>query len=148
MDYASIVYHDLGVVLNIKLQRMQNACVRFITSTPRDAHITPMYVEIGWLKLKERRQYAIAILLTKIMRTSTPAYIFENIKPMKMIHHRNNRHTSHMLQIPHHRSVKCSSSFTITSSSLWNSLNLGQYMNRSIPSLKRILHSHFLSLYS
>lgn len=43
MDYGSVVNNDLVETRNIKLQRTQIACVRFILDVPKDDQIKPHF---------------------------------------------------------------------------------------------------------
>ena len=147
IDYASIVYNDLSETLNIKLQRVQNACVRFIADVRRDEHITPHYIKLKWLKLVDRRTLSIAILISKIMKSQCPSYLFQSFTRMGSIHNRLNRHTSNTVQIPKHRTVKCNKSFIITASRLWNKYLLQTYSKNSTAMLKSKIHQILLSGY-
>ena len=68
LHYCSIVYLDVNKELQLKLQRLQNACVRYICGARRDEHITPHIRRLGWMKVEERRRYFSTLLLYKIIR--------------------------------------------------------------------------------
>ena len=51
-DYACAVYHDVNLTRNLKLQRAQNACIRFVAGNiPFRAHVTPFRLELEWLSI-------------------------------------------------------------------------------------------------
>jgi Reverse transcriptase (RNA-dependent DNA polymerase) len=147
IDYASVVYNDLSVTLNIKLQRVQNACVRFIADVRRDEHITPHYVKLKFLKLADRRTLSIIMLISKIIKSQRPPYLFSSFTRMETIHSRTNRHTANTIQIPKHRTVKCNKSFIITATRLWNKHLLQTYTKTSHITLKRKMHNQLLLTY-
>ena len=63
-DYASLAYCDLNDQLITKIQRAQNACVRYIFNLKLDDHVTRYYYQLWWLKIRERiiLVYYVAIL--------------------------------------------------------------------------------------
>jgi len=69
-DYASVLMTDLSVTNSIKMQRAQNASVRFIVNIPKYEHISSSYREIGFLKLLERQKLAIGNLIPVRNETS------------------------------------------------------------------------------
>lgn len=55
LDYACLVYKSLTTEQNQKLQRAYNSCIRMIFDVRKDAHITPYYAKLKWLKVHNRR---------------------------------------------------------------------------------------------
>lgn len=150
IDYCSVVYNDISETLNIKLQRVQNACVRYVTDARRDVHITPYYLQLGWLKLYERRQLAVAILTCKILKTMNPSYLYCMFKPMGAVHNRDNRYTKTTLQIPIHRTTRFNKSFSCTASRIFNTFQLHEFCtcnNSSYITLRNTLTKRFLNEY-
>ena len=71
-----------------KVQRLSNACVRYITGTRRDEHITPDRKRLGWLRTDSRRSYFAVLLIYKILWLREPSYLaafFEENKPRPMM---------------------------------------------------------------
>ena len=147
IDYCCVVYNDLGELLNVKLQRAQNACIRFILDVRRDEHITPYFAYLKWLKLKERRTLKIAIMTINILKHKTPSYLYESFSRMDDIHGRCNRYTQHTMQIPHHHTVKFNKSFICCASRIFNQYNLHEFENSSSSVLKRHLTKILLTTY-
>ncbi|CAB0042610.1 unnamed protein product [Trichogramma brassicae] len=74
LDYAPAVYDSVTQEQNLRLQRVQNACVRFVYgSIPRTAHITPYHLALGWLSVRRRREMRIALLALEILRGGSPS---------------------------------------------------------------------------
>jgi len=42
----------------------------------RDVRITPYYQQLNWLKINERRDKHVLLLLFEILKTGVPSYIF------------------------------------------------------------------------
>jgi hypothetical protein len=54
LDYCDICMCDLSSELNIKLQRIQISCVRYITGLKKYDHISAEYVKLKELNINER----------------------------------------------------------------------------------------------
>jgi hypothetical protein len=148
-DYASPVYNDLPDYLNVKIQRTQNACVRFVFGrVRRDEHITPYYIELKWLKLKERRLLSIAVLLFKILSKHSPSYLYSRFVPRNTVSLRTNRFTNLYFQMPNHNTDVYSKSFVCTAIRLYNNYDLQQFCDESTSiRLKKYLKERFLNVY-
>ncbi|XP_046417427.1 uncharacterized protein LOC124178234 [Neodiprion fabricii] len=59
LDYCSVVFNDISGVLNTRLQRLLNSCIRFVCGAARDEHITPHRRALGWLSVRDRRLYFV-----------------------------------------------------------------------------------------
>lgn len=147
IEYCSVVYNDLGETLNIKIQRTQNACVRFILGVRKDEHITPYFIQLKWLKLKERRTLQIAKLTLSILKHESPMYLYELFSRMDSVHSRVNRFTQGTMQIPHHRTAKFNKSFICTASRVYNTFNLHNFEKVPQSVLKRHLTTRLMADY-
>ena len=122
----------------LKLQRAQNACVRFICNVSTFEHITQYYHMLNLLKLKDRQKMIVATMMYKIMQNNNPPYlrqIFESISSSQ----KKSRSSTMLLKYPSPRSEAFNLSFFIQACKLWNSLEL--YRNSSIYSLKSYIRS-------
>ena len=43
LDYRLLVYSNISDELRLKLQRLQNKCIRYVTDLRRDNHVTPAH---------------------------------------------------------------------------------------------------------
>jgi len=121
-DYANLAYCDLNDQLVSKLQRAQNACIRYIFNLKLDEHVTSYYLQLKWLKVKERMQYGTMCLLFKILKVKKPDYLYETYETMQNVHGRQTRFGSTTLQFPLHRTMFYNNSFHVQSIRLMNSL--------------------------
>ena len=131
LDYANVLYTDMPVSTLLKLQRAQNACLRFISGVKRSDHITPIYKELNILKIEDRITLALATLAWKIRKYHVPSYINENYVAMSSVHTRQNRHTHNTLLIPLHRTEKYAKSFLVKTCKLWNELNIESFLGNA-----------------
>ena len=79
IDYACLIYNDIPAYLNLKVQRLVNAAIRFIFNLRRDSSISNYCNELGWLPVEKRRMFFFGCLTRKILCTSRPSYLYEPI---------------------------------------------------------------------
>uniref|UniRef100_A0A0A9YIX2 RNA-directed DNA polymerase from mobile element jockey n=1 Tax=Lygus hesperus TaxID=30085 RepID=A0A0A9YIX2_LYGHE len=119
-DYASTAYCDLNAEQIDKLQKTLNDVVRFVFRLRLDTHVTPYFVKLGWLKIRERKKLAIGTMLFKILKFHKPLYLYDQYKFLNDIHSVSTRNAGSTLSIPKHNTVLFSKSFTLQSISLHN----------------------------
>lgn len=147
LDYPTLLFTDISDYNNVKIQRVQNACIRFITGASKSEHITPYYKSLGLLKLQDRRTLAIANMLFKIIVTGNPSYLRNKYQFTCNSNLRNTRSSKLQMQIPIHRTETYHLSFVIQSSLLWNSLELYKYVNKSTNFVSRLVEKILLEMY-
>lgn len=148
LTYGSVLMADMHVVYKIKLQRIQNACVRFIHNIRRDEHITPYYVKMQWLKLNEHRILSTALLLWKILRHKNPPYLCKDFVTVSDTHCRQNRHSKTLLRVPIHRTEKYANSYRIVASKIFNEFSLSTIMSLSYKCFKNNFKRKLLQYYN
>ena len=131
LDYCSLVYLDVTNDLQIRLDRLQNSCVRYICGARKDEHITPYRRKLGWLKLSARRDYYAAILMYKIICINQPPYL---VTLFKKNQHRTSSRDPKDLEIPDSRTDTGLNSFRAQGVRLWHSI---PRRIRTLPSLKK-----------
>ncbi|CAB0037300.1 unnamed protein product [Trichogramma brassicae] len=76
LDYPAPLLTDLTKEQTLALQRLPNACIRFIYGTiPRMAHVTPYRLALGWLSAGGRREVINCSLASRILRDASPGYL-------------------------------------------------------------------------
>ncbi|OXU20075.1 hypothetical protein TSAR_009821 [Trichomalopsis sarcophagae] len=79
-DYACLVYHDLTGELNLRLQRAQNVCNRFVYGNILwTDHVTAYRQKLDWLPVKGRREYFLDTLTFSLLQTNRPVYLISNL---------------------------------------------------------------------
>ena len=53
LDYCCLIYLDVTTDLQIRLQRLQNSCVRYVCGVSKCEHISPYRRKLQWLDLRE-----------------------------------------------------------------------------------------------
>ena len=77
LDYCNILLYGLPDFLLSRLQRLQNHAARLISGKRKHEHITPVFVALHWLPIKQRVIYKMLLLTFKALHGLAPAYISE-----------------------------------------------------------------------
>ena len=123
IDYACLVYNDIPAYLNLKVQRLMNAGIRFIFNLKKDSNITVYREELGWLTVEKRRLLFLGILTHKILSSSRPIYLYDSPISQFTDVRRSNRLGSAYINIKNARTESYKQSFSISSMRFWYSLN-------------------------
>lgn len=111
VEYCCSVYYSFLTQQNqLKLQRIQNACMRFVCCIPYREHITPYLLGLNQSNIKNRVHYLITIFLYKLLKTKTPRYLYNLITKRSDIHNVNLR--ANTFTIPQHSKNKFEGSFS------------------------------------
>jgi hypothetical protein len=110
IDYCCFVYFNfLSQQNKLKLQRLQNACFRFVCCIPYREHITPFRLSLNELNVHGRISYLNIVFLYKMLKSHSPSYLFNLITRRNGVHDINIRTNSFC--IPRHTSNKFRGSF-------------------------------------
>lgn len=131
-----LLIHKLRSGAEIKLQRAQNACVRFVSGTRKYDHISPVFLELGWMNLEQRRTLSIAVLMWNVFRFGQPSYLREMFVQVFEVHTRSTRLNPNRLVVPIHRICKFSKSFHVTACHLWNELEIYSLIDSAPSTIK------------
>lgn len=147
-DYCCLVYNDLSMELDAKLQVLLNNCIRFIFDLRRDVHITPYRLLLNWLSVRNRRLYFLGCLTYRILNLPTASYLRDEFLEYVRVPFRPVRSAapSRFFSIPRHRTQTYKNSFLISSFYLWNSLPENIRMAVSLPIFKKLLFAHLIGL--
>jgi hypothetical protein len=120
-NYCDYVYGPcLDISDKLRVQRIQNACCRYICGVRKFEHITPHLRGLQWLNMYERRKLHLCIIAHKIL--STPANqlpVSYNFIRRFEVHSVNIRRKS-ALTIPIHSTTMFERSFSYNAILLYN----------------------------
>uniref|UniRef100_A0ABD2X0T8 Uncharacterized protein n=1 Tax=Trichogramma kaykai TaxID=54128 RepID=A0ABD2X0T8_9HYME len=130
------------------MQRLQNACVRFVfASIPTREHVTPYHLALGWLSVKRRRQYLLVLLALNLLRSGEPSPL-RNL--FKLSSDRQVRHSSRrqapLLSYKTPRTSSIHNSFFITASRIINSLPFRINLTNTSIDYRALLYNHLYCL--
>ncbi len=98
-DYADVVNDAAYETNKSRLQRLQTRAARLISGTgPRDS-INPVFKEIGWLSLENRRLMDKCTMVFKCRNGLAPPYLIDSFNANTFIHSYSTRNSS-KLRIP------------------------------------------------
>ena len=140
LEYCDVLYDGCSGALSNKLQRIQNACVRYIFSLKRYDHLSQYYSKLNWSKLANRRKIHKLLLLYKIRANGEPSYLSNQFQSLSNSHALFTRASStNILAIPPHKTDFYAKSFTVSAIQAWNALPVDVRLSRSLGILKRKL---------
>ncbi|KAK3929796.1 Putative ABC transporter ATP-binding protein MG015 [Frankliniella fusca] len=145
LDYCQIVTFGMLFKAAERLQKIQNACARFIFDVPRDAHISPFLNKLNWLSIAQRRNFQTLCLLKKVLLYKSPVYLCDKFTFVSEVHDRRLREHKHQLRLPIHSTDKERGSFWVASVILWNQLPSNVLDCNSFLTFKSKLTKHMLS---
>lgn len=145
LDYGAVVTFGMPVKSCLRLQRVQNACVRFVLDLPWDASISCYYSVLNWLNISQRKNYHSLCLLFKVRFYMIPSYLFCKITPVDSVCSRDRRDTKPALRLPLHLTDKERGAFWISAVILWNQLPECILVLRSLCSFKHKVRDYILT---
>jgi len=145
IDYALPLLTDASQGNIEKLQRVQNAAVRFISYIPRRDHITPLYQSLRILKIEQRIKTKVAMFIWKIMKFKIPLYLYKIFCDLTKLNKKTTRQGMSMINIPTHQTSKYNRSFVVTACRMFNELNIYDVLNLKAGSYKQFLLSQIVS---
>lgn len=134
LDYCCSVYYNFLPQYNKnKLQRIQNACMRFVCCIPFMEHVTPYLIQLNELNVQQRMQYLITIFLYKLLKCRTPSYLYDLIQRRSDIHNANLRFNT--FTIPQHNTNRFEGCFSYLAPMHLNKVI--NYLNLPLSQFKR-----------
>jgi len=79
VDYCSSVLSGVSGQLLQRLQSVFNAAARLVFSARKSEHITPLLRELHWLKVPERIQFRLYVLVYRCLNGMAPSYLAETL---------------------------------------------------------------------
>ena len=124
--YCDVVFQDLKCELSMKLQRVQNACVRYAGNLKKFDHVSPLYASLKWQKLNVLVDFhLLCIVYNALYEPLFPSYIRSLFITLSDSHGRGTRSADALvLKLPKFSLSVYKKSFVYRSIFLWNSLPL------------------------
>lgn len=139
--YCGFIYYDFLPQYNkLRLQRIQNACIRFVCNIPYRNHVTPYIKNICEMKVHNRMYYLYAVFLYKLLHTGVPVYLFVLLRRRSDVHSVNIRTDS--FTVPPHHTNRFRGCFCYCAPVLLNKFL--EYLNLSLSQFKSAVRSLLL----
>lgn len=143
-NYCDVVYGSgLNFVNRTRIQKVQNACVRFICGLRKFDQVSRKLCELQWLNMDNRRKLSMRILFYKILKRQSPPYLYEKITFRTDVHNVNVRNRN-SLHIPRYRTANFRNSYSYNIAHVWNSLS-DDMKKRNLSDFRKQLIAIFLS---
>ena len=146
-NYCDTVLLNMSNAFAVKVQKVQNACVRFIFNIRKfdGVHISPYLVKLGWLNMESRRNFHSLTLMYKIDNDMAPSYIKKLVPRNNEVHNYNTRGSRNF------RNTRCNlelrhKSFFGKIPSLFNNLPLTVRDSPSLSVFKLKCKTHLYSI--
>jgi len=142
VDYCCSVLTDVCGALLQRLQSMLNAAARLVFSVRRSKHTTPLLRELHWLKIPERIQFRLCVLMQCCLHGSAPPYLAEMLHRTADVGSRRRLRsaaTSTLVLPLTRRSTLGDCAFPVAASCAWNSLPASVRDVQSLPAFRQKL---------
>jgi len=118
-DYCDIIYMHMSNILQKKLQKLQNICIKFIFNLKKFDHVQKYYDELNWINLNQRRDFRLGCFIFKIINNKSPGYLYSLFNDTSNIH---SHYTRKRFFIPSIKTNYGKNSFEYFGPQFWNLL--------------------------
>ena len=80
LDYGSATLAGLPTYLLNRLQSVLNAAAWLVHSARKHDHVTPLLRELHWLRMRQRIDYKLAVLIFHCLYGQAPPYLTEGLQ--------------------------------------------------------------------
>lgn len=106
---------------SLRLQKIQNCCLRFAYGIRKFDHISHKMIESGWLSLNNYGTLHLLTLVHKTLKLQKPDYLFKKLITFSNINTLSTRNRN-ILVIPKHQTAFFKRSFSYVASKEYNKL--------------------------
>ena len=145
LTYGDIVTQNTTLELQNKLQKVQNACYRFVFGVKKYDHITPYINQAKSLKMAARTKLHALVQMHKIILNKAPTYLCNRVLYRNNIHNINtrNRNQLHLKKLKINIKKGAFFNQTAIDYNLLISLKITDFQ-MSVASFKRACKTHLL----
>jgi len=122
LDYCCSVLAGMSRTLQCRLQSVFNAAARLVFSARKSEHVTPLLQELHWLKVPERIQLRLCVLVHHCFHGNTPPYLAETMSDVESRRRLRSGSTSTLLVPSTRRATLGDRAFPVAAARAWNAL--------------------------
>jgi len=100
VDYCNAVLAGLPQRELDRVQSVVNAAARLSADARRYDHVTPLLVDLHWLRVPQRIQYKLSLLMYRCLNGAAPRYMTELATPVGSTVHGSSSASSTDLVVP------------------------------------------------
>jgi hypothetical protein len=146
VDYCnSLLVGVSGHLLLSRLQSVFNAAARIIFSSRRSDHITPLLRELHWLRMPQRIQFRLCVLVYRCLRGTAPIYLVETlhrVADVDSLRRLRSADTSALVVPSTRRSTLGDRAFPVAAARAWNSLPSAVRDTPTLLTFRQLLKTH------
>jgi len=145
IDYCNALLAELPAITLAPLQRVQNAAARLVLNLKPYGHITPAFMELHWLPVRQRIAYKLCLLVHKVLTGQAPLYLSELMHPVADISLRSSLRSavSSDIDVPRTRLHFGDRAFSVAGARQWNDLPEHLKLIADTAAFKKQLKAHF-----
>ena len=121
LNYCNMVTQAVTAELKNKIQKVQNACIRFIFGLRKYDHITQYLTKLDTLNMENRVKSHALTLLHKIVNNIAPKYLSDKLSYRRNIHNHNTRRRN-TLNVRRLHTAKKNNAFFVKTVNEYNAL--------------------------
>ena len=148
LDYCNSILVNASCRNLYTLQSVMNTAARLIYVRRSSDHITPLLMDLHWLRIPDRITFKILLLVYRAATGSAPQYLTESLTSTSAIPVRASLRSSNnrTLVVPRSRTVRQGDrSFHVCGSRIWNSLPTEVRVAPTIEQKKKLLKTYLFS---
>lgn len=138
LEYGSIIWDNCTKQQSDLLESLQKDAARIVTGLRKGTSQDVLYNELGWASLSERRKNNKLIQFFKILNNEAPSYLDDIVKKFND-HQSDYPLRNQQLKHPTPRTTSYKNSFFISTTDLWNSIDISLANATSLYSFKKVL---------
>jgi hypothetical protein len=125
LDYGNAVLAGLPKHLLDRLQSVLNAAARLVSSSRKYDHITPVLRDLHWLRVPQRIQFKLAVLVYRCLHGMAPSYLAAGLQRVADVGSRRrlrSASTTALVVPPTRLSTLGDRAFPVAAARVWNGL--------------------------
>ena len=146
LDYCNSILVGTTVKNLSKLQRVQNSLARVVTGHRKREHITPVLMNLHWLRVEDRIKYKLCCLTFKAKNLKQPAYLADLIQPYQPGRLLRSAAYDNLAVPTGIRTDIASRAFSVAGPTIWNTLPDQIKQCDNISRFRKNLKTHFYKL--
>lgn len=142
LDYGSATFAGLPAYQIDRLQSVLNAAARLVFSSRRYDHVTPLLRELHWLRMEQRIEYKLSVLVYRCLSSQAPSYLINDLQRVSDLDARRRLRSSSTCALvvpPTRRSTVGDRAFPVSAARTWNGLSTYVTSSPSLATFKRRL---------
>jgi len=146
LDYCNVALAGLPSCDLDRLQSVINAATCLTVGAHRHNHITALLADLHWLRIPQRIQYKLYVLVYQCVQGSAPSYLQNaicSVASAEPRRHLRSKSSANLIVPAMRRTTMVDRAFAIAGSRAWNSLPDTIRRSPFLAVFKRSLKTHF-----